>query len=350
MSLSRRGFTAAGLLAAVVVGTGVFQALDAGAAENPAPIRAATARTAPAVARPPAQLPWGGKPKAIKRAKAGASTEAVAAAGADAAPADTSGATRPVAKWAPKGRAPISTTTARVAPPDPPATGDEEDGENDGVYYSYGVGTQFGETEGTWANIHVTKPEVGANDIHSLAEITVQSADESDAVEVGWMVSRGVNGDADPHLFVFRWIDDQPGCYNACGWTQYSSTVKPGDTLPVEGQKRFGIQFFEGNWWVAYNSEWIGYFSGSLWGNQWTKGGVTQWFGEVAAGSASSCTDMGNGEFADSSTASRVGSISQTNGPEPVASVRTRFGDGRYSTLSLSDRTFRFGGPGSGPC
>jgi hypothetical protein len=60
-----------------------------------APATVETAPEAPAagdaVLTPPKLLPWGAKPQRLKRAKPGASSKAVAAAGADAAPADTSG-------------------------------------------------------------------------------------------------------------------------------------------------------------------------------------------------------------------------------------------------------------------
>ena len=63
--------------------------------------------------------------------------------------------------------------------------------------------------------------------------------------------------------------------------------IRPGDTLPRDTTKRFGIQFFNGAWWIAYDSEWVGYFPGALWDDKYTQSGLIQWFGEVAAGAPS---------------------------------------------------------------
>lgn len=50
----------------------------------------------------------------------------------------------------------------------------------------------------------------------------VQSEDGRHIVEVGWTVDRELNGDAQPHLFVYHWVDGQATCYNGCGFVQYS--------------------------------------------------------------------------------------------------------------------------------
>ena len=404
VSKPRRGFLAAGLAAAVAGSMGVVWTLNANAEEIPGPVAPAAivpadpdaaepaagdpaaghrapgdpaagdpapedpasgdrasggpgtagpshAESAAAQADapvPPKVLPWGERPAKLKRARAGASSKAVAAAGADAAPADTSGSLEPVAEYAPKGRnsraGRLSRSRTTVVPPAPPTTAKSSAAAGD-VFFHYSVGTQIGDTDGTWANLTIAKPYLAHGDYHTLTEIAVQSADGRQIVEVGWTVDRQVNGDDDPHLFVYYWKDREPSCYNACGFEMYSRTVKPGDTLPTGGQKRFGIQHFDGVWWIAYDSEWIGYFPDRLWNHQYTRGGLTQWFGEVASSTPDPCTDMGNSLPATDGYAARIGSISMTNGPAPLAAVRTT--SSHYSALSLSDRTFRFGGSGA---
>ena len=359
VSKPRRGFLAAGLAATVVGSMGVVWTLNADAGETPgsdAPA-AVTAPADPAAAEeeaadgaapvPPKVLPWGERPSKLKRARAGANSKAVAAAGADAAPADTSGSLEPVPEYAPKGRESragrLSRGRTTIVPPAPPTAAASAEARD--VYFHYAVGTQTGETDGTWANLSIAKPYLARGDYHTLTEIAVQSADGRQIVEVGWTVDRQVNGDDDPHLFVYYWKDREPSCYNACGFEVYSKTVKPGDTLPAGGQKRFGIQHFDGVWWIAYDSEWIGYFPDRLWDHEYTRGGLTQWFGEVASATPDPCTDMGNSLPATDGYAARVGSISMTNGPAPAAA--TRVTSGHYSVQSLSDRTFRFGGSGA---
>jgi hypothetical protein len=380
VSNSRRGLLAAGLAVAVVGSMGTVWTLNANADETAAaeaPAAEAPAAEAPAVdapaadspaavapvtaasvSVPPKLLPWGTRPERLKRARAGANSAAVAAAGADAAPADKSGSMTPTAEYAPKGGRSrgsfVKTMHTTVVPPAPPAVGAAQAAAADRVVnFHYVVGAELGETDGTWANLTVEKPKLVEGDYHTLAELAVQSADTQQTVEVGWNVDRSVNGDDDPHLFVFYWKDGKRTCYNSCGWTQYSKTVKPGDTLPVGAQKRFGIQHSNNAWWIAYDSEWIGYFSDKNWEGRYTKGGVTQWFGEVAAATLTPCTQMGNGLGAGSGGAARIGSISMTNGPavkfdldaRPKMELAPDVTYSPYTYNARSDTTFRYGGP-----
>ncbi|MFI5494444.1 neprosin family prolyl endopeptidase [Actinoplanes sp. NPDC051859] len=373
MSNSRRGVLAAGLATVVVGSLGIVWTLNANAEESPGTTAAITAPTEQlidsvekesggAVAAldkietaqdpaPPKLLPWGARPSKLTRARAGASSAAVAAAGADAASADPSGSLVPVPEYAPKGRNSraagiLSRARTTIVPPAPPSAGQTNKAPTNDVFFHYAVGSQTGETDGTWANLSIAKPELDHDDYHTLAEITVQSADGRQIVEVGWTVDRTVNGDDDPHLFVYYWKNREPSCYNACGFEVYkTASIKPGDTLPTGVQKRFGIQHANGVWWIAYDSEWIGYFPDRLWDYTYTRGGYTQWFGEVAAASADPCSDMGNGLPMLDGSASRIGTISMTNGPEPRANVRST--SPHYSVYALSERTFRFGGVGA---
>ena len=376
MSNSRRGLLAAGLASAVVGSMGIVWTLNADAAETseagaPAAVVAPAAKapvaqdpTAPAAGgpaavapigdtadepliQPPKLLPWGAKPKKIKRARAGANSAAVAAAGAGAAPADKSGSIEPEPGFAPKGNAaprhPLKTMRTDIVPPMPPpvagATAIEPSAAaKRPVFFSYAKSEQYGETDGTWANLTIEKPTLAEGDYHTLAELAVRSADGEQIVEVGWTVDPSLNDDRDPHLFVFHWKDGVPAkCYNACGFTQYSKTVKPGDTLPVDTQKRFGIRHASGVWWIAYDSEYIGYFSDRVWEGRYTKGGLVQWFGEVAAATKVACTQMGNGVPAldETSPAARVGSIVLPNGPNVNVRPKAK-ADKPYTVFSLS--------------
>jgi hypothetical protein len=362
VSNARRGFLAAGLAAAVVGSTGVIWTLNANAAETPdaetpaavvAPVAEVAEEPVPV---PPKLLPWGAKPRKIKVAKAGASSAAVAAAGAAAAPADKSGSLVPEPDFAPKGFKAGNNSLERakttVVPPAPPtATASVTTAmaapEERPVVFHYSVAAQFGETDGTWANLTVEKPTLAEGDYHTLAELAVRTTDLQQTVEVGWTVDRSVNGDNDPHLFVYHWVDGKKTCYNSCGFTMYSKTVKPGDTLPVGAQKRFGIVHSGTAWWIAYDSEWIGYFSDKNWGGKFTKGELTQWFGEVASPSVDPCSEMGNGLSADKGNAARIGSITMTNGPAVKFEPEAR--SPHYSARPVPDTeaTFRYGGSGA---
>jgi hypothetical protein len=141
-------------------------------------------------------------------------------------------------------------------------------------------------------------------------------------------------------------VDRQESCYNGCGFVQYSTTAVPGLTLPSGVSKQFAIQYFNGGWWIAYDSEWVGYFPGTLWDGDFTHAGLLQWFGEVAASSTTPCTEMGNGITSGSSSAARVGSIAWLGTLLPVTTV-VEASSSVYPVTKLSERTFRYGGPGA---
>jgi hypothetical protein len=374
---SRRGLLAAGLAVAVVGTLGAASTLNAGAEQIPGAPDAAAA--APAAAdptdsagsadadsagaadadlAPPSSLPWGAVPERIRKGRAGASSRTLRAAGLDAAAADTSGSVIPKAKYAPKGRTARNTflksEKTDIAPPQPaasPAPSAAADAGDTGgrtVDFLYSVGSQAAETDGMYANLTIAKPKLADEDYHTLAELALQSADGQQIVEVGWNVDRSVNGDDDPHLFVYRWVNRQTSCYNGCGFVQYSKNLKPGDTLSYDVTKKFGIQYFNGAWWIAFDSEWIGYYPEQIWNDQgvkFSKSGFLQVFGEVAASSEEPCTEMGNGQTPDSDTAAKIASIAFLNGPTIGMNVRST--TDVYAVKPLSSRTFRYGGPGA---
>ncbi|GAB1640523.1 neprosin family prolyl endopeptidase [Krasilnikovia sp. MM14-A1259] len=311
MSTLRSGLLAAGLAIATTAAIGVASTMDAGAAEPPAAKPPSPPASGPALT-PPARLPWG----AVPQARRGIAT------------------TRPV--YAPKGRPPAAAGAglrAQSAATDP--------------IYLYGTGSQTVAVQQAYANYTIAKPTVAAADFHSLAELAMLSADGRQIVEVGWTVDRDVNhGDLNPHLFVYQWKDGQPGCYNGCGFVPYGTGATAGMTLPVGVSKQFGIVHNAGAWWIAYDANWVGSFPDSLWEGRFTVTGKVKFFGEVAAATQRPCTQMGNGLAADDANAARIGSAAYPDSTEPVKLVVEESG-GVYSAVALSDRTFRYGGPGA---
>jgi hypothetical protein len=351
VSNSRRGASAAALVAVVVGSIGLVSTLNAGAEEVPAPapiVESATPEVEPELAPPP-RLPWGRKPTDLDTGADGASSQLLKSAGLDAAAPDDDGG-QDAEEYAPKGRSSrtgiLRSAPTEVVPPRPPAVNPASNLASQTVFFHYNVGSQTAVTDGAYANFSISKPTLATSDYHSLAEVAVQSADGTQIVEVGWNVDRVVNGDADPHLFVFHWVNGQPACYNGCGFVQYSQNVSPGDTLPQDTTKRLGIQYYSGAWWIAYDTEWVGYFPGSLWNNNFTQSGMVQVFGEVAAASGSPCSAMGNGLHGVSDVSSaRIGSVSFISGPTVDLNVYST--SNHYDVSKLSGRTFRYGGPGA---
>ncbi|MFF5080583.1 neprosin family prolyl endopeptidase [Actinoplanes sp. NPDC000266] len=354
MLKSRRGLLAAGLAVAVVGAFGVASTLSAGADQIAPPTAAEASAAVEAPPTPPVNLPWGERPKKIKRGHAGASSKSLRAAGLSAAANDTSGSVVPKDEEGPKGRFRTTTDVLRtektdLAPPEPPSdsTGDTK------VNYLYNVGAQAAETDGVYANVTISKPRLEESDYHSLAELALQSADGRQIVEVGWTVDRLVNGDDDPHLFVFHWVDKKPTCYNGCGFVPYSKNIKPGDTLPQDTSKKFGIQYFKNAWWIAYDTEWVGYFPEALWNEQgisFNRSGLIQVFGEVASTTTTPCwTQMGNGKKPKKDgVAAKMASVTYLNGPTVELQIRTTNPSYTPFNNPTTLRTFQFGGPG--PC
>jgi len=128
---------------------------------------------------------------------------------------------------------------------------------------------------------------------------------------------------------------------------QYSTTIKPGDTLANGVAKKFGFQYSSGAWWVAFDTEWVGYFPEKLWLDKgvsaFATSGVVQVYGEVASPTATPCaTQMGNGLSSTDTSAALVGSVQFLNGPTVGLDVTSS--TSLYTVAALSGRTFRYGG------
>ncbi len=381
---SRRGLLAAGLAVAVVGAIGVVSTVSAGADQIATPPEASAAAGvaddspdadadavvagADQVLPPPPVLPWGDRPKRIKKGRDGVTSKTLRAEGLSAAAPDATGSLVPRARYGPKGRSGgragvIRTERTDAVPPKPLGV---KAAAND-VSYLYNVGSQAADTSGLFANVTIGKPDLDKTDYHSLAEVALQSADGKQIVEIGWTVDRLVNGDDDPHLFVFHWVNGEPTCYNKCGFVQVSPTVKPGATLTYGITKKFGIQYFKDAWWVAYDTEWIGYFPETNWterGVEFNRSGYLQVFGEVAASREQPCgTAMGNGTGPEKDTSARFSSVGFVDGPAVDLYMRSfptglRVGedvipfykvkpilDESVEPAVPSKRSFRYGGP-----
>jgi hypothetical protein len=325
---SRRGLLAASLAVVAAGALGAASTLSAEAETVDA--ETVTAYT------PPPLLPWGAKPEPMRTGRAGASSAALRAAGLVAAPAAAS--LRGVrSRYAPKGR--IGRAGSPVAPAPTSASSTSK------ATFFYNVGSQAAVTDGFYANVTIARPALDTGDAHTLAELAVQSADGRQIVEIGWTVDRSLNGNGDPHLFVYHWVNGGETCYNGCGFVQQSPTVRPGDTLAAGTATKFGIQYSGAAWWVTAGTEWIGYFPERLWLDQgvasFARTGLIQVFGEVAAGSGQPCSEMGTG----APGGAYLASVTYTNGPPVALDIRST--SGFYAVNPLSARTFQYGGPGA---
>jgi MYXO-CTERM domain-containing protein len=122
--------------------------------------------------------------------------------------------------------------------------------------------------------------------------------------------------------------------------------VTPGDTAAYQ------IELRGSDWWLSYNGQDLGYFPGSLWPatRPYSAAGYVQWFGEIAAGTMASCSEMGNGSFGNQTGASSMtGLYKIAPGGQHVAanaSIGRVTNPASWNVGQMSATAFSFGGPG----
>lgn len=218
--------------------------------------------------------------------------------------------------------------------------------------YHYVYGYQYATALGGDAYFSQHTPYLNPSDNHTLAEVAAKSSDGRQIVEIGWTVDRGVNGDANPHLFVFSWVNGNPNCYNGCGYVQYSSTFRPGQAVAGDGSTYlYGIEYYQGNWWLYSQNQWLGYFPGTLWSNQgvnYSQVGLVQWFGEVSSGGGSG-TQMGNGIYGSNAGSAAITNASFITSVSTAtsASLTVNATDPScYNSGVINTSSYNYGGPG----
>jgi Neprosin len=220
------------------------------------------------------------------------------------------------------------------------------------VTYHYAGVFQFVTASGASAEWAEFQPTLATRDSHTLAEMSVESANGQQIVEVGWTVDVGVNGDALPHLFVFHWVDGKATCYDGCGWEQVSATRYPGMIVALTREPQQVIyRYFNLAWWVWYQSEWIGFFPVSLWDQDFSIAGLIQWFGEVA-GLPSPKSQMGDGLLPSQMNSGFMTSLQVESGAgdsQPASLSPSVVTDPGAYDLDVTDAGFLFGGPGYNP-
>lgn len=221
------------------------------------------------------------------------------------------------------------------------------------ICYYYNSMTMGGiSATGAKVSFTTAKPGLGSKDYHSITELAVESADGQQVVEVGWTVDKGLNGDSSPHLFVYHWVNGGSTCYNACGFVQVSTTIRPGALLAAGTIGTYKIAFTNNKWWVYYKGQQVGYFPASLWRGTFTKLGLVQVFGEVAASpSALPHTKMGNGVLGTKSGSAVISGLSLINPSNSSTLSYNDFGTRVYKIGSHNDFCtslcgMHYGGPG----
>jgi hypothetical protein len=220
-------------------------------------------------------------------------------------------------------------------------------------YFYYAKGSQAISNTGMYATMTVASPAVTSGDFHSLMELSVQSSDQKQTVEVGWTVDPNLFSGSNPtsaHLFAGTWTNGVFNGYNTGCTDNAANATNLGATLANNAGKHFGIQHggTPSGWWIYYDDVNVCYFADTIWTSPtFTAANFDQGFMEVAANVSATCTDGGNGTAAGTGAAF-IGSVQYVG--QPTSAVSLTLGatnSAYYSTSSLSARSFYAGGPGA---
>lgn len=205
------------------------------------------------------------------------------------------------------------------------------------------------------ASIHRTFLSRGTGsqgDFHTLFETAVQDT-SGNVIEAGYNIDFAVNGDLDPHFFVFYWINGVEGSYNTGGgWANAAGcTICAGSNLSayVGQTKTFAINHVGTDWVVSFNGAAVGSYPDST--VPLTSIRSVQFFGEIARNNLESCTDMGSGTQAGggaSATASGYTLTGSTATPTLTQNVVGGTGSDltHWGYTQISSTSFRYGGAG----
>lgn len=201
---------------------------------------------------------------------------------------------------------------------------------------------------GASVTISIAQPKIDAKDgasAHSLGEL-YDSNNAGDAVEIGWIVSKGLYGDFLTHLFVYHWVNGADSCYDVCGFVSTSSTIKPGMVLKPGTTATIGSQFLIKRWWLTYNGVRIGYFPGTIWGNLFTNPSWAEAYGEVYSTLQAPQTQMGNGIIGGTNGATTLSNFTLLNSTAQTSSYDST-APTAYDIVPLKGvNEYSFGGPG----
>lgn len=170
------------------------------------------------------------------------------------------------------------------------------------LFYHYAYANQSVANTGMSANLRVENPYLNPADYHSLGEVDVEASTGTGGtrqiVELGWQ--KGEAGCANVCLFAGCWINGVFQGYNTgCGYIdEVTNPINLGASISsaVGSGKVFKIQYASSAWWLSYDGAWVGRFLASSWTSPtFTQAAKFQAFGEVAASTATPCTDMFNG-------------------------------------------------------
>ena len=149
--------------------------------------------------------------------------------------------------------------------------------------HKYGFTYQYVNNLGDNTNINLWRPYIytDINEVFSLAQSWTigYSSGPMQTAEVGWQNYPARTGTESSTIFIYYTADgyNNTGCYDlTCGaFVQVNNTYAFGVpfapqyySVPDGAQSELPLQFYlyQGNWWLAVNGTWIGYYPGTLYG------------------------------------------------------------------------------------
>jgi hypothetical protein len=204
--------------------------------------------------------------------------------------------------------------------------------------------------DGTSADLTVANPRVAKGDFDSVAYIEATSANEEQAVLVGWVVDPGFFKNSRTHLFTQVEINNRFLDFNADFKTARGSSCRPGSALRTGKQQAFALLQHAGDWQVKLGGRVCGVFTDTVWRGEFTKASLLFWVGEVFVATSRPCTQMGDGKPASSASAavfSRIALFTTTNGKTASPRLFPLAQNPKlYSVRVTGTTSFRYGGSG----
>jgi hypothetical protein len=240
-----------------------------------------------------------------------------------------------------------------------------------------GAAVNFGQYQ-PWVDPNDTGGDPN-NATHSVTEVMVTNGvpdgysgpATTGMIEFGWIVDPTDYHDMLPHLIIeVRYVDPsrhEHACVinlngSSCDFQPIQgANIQPGDPVQIDTSGDYEIKHYQGNWWIAYDNQWIGTFPDSHWFNTFRQVLTTQWYGEVytASNSAKPCTDMGNGKFGSKNGSATVyhmqyikvtpnGQTFQYEAAAKLYVTDSHFYDaGNFVPSKSGFYSFTYGGPGA---
>ena len=215
-----------------------------------------------------------------------------------------------------------------------------------GICYDWAVSNQHISNKGIFALISQHNPEIDpVNGIYSLAGVVVIGG--KNRVEFGWRKAKGNV----PRLVTTWWKNGVKKCDNAgCGWVQFSNKYYPGMSISTDGStKLYEIEYNNGDWWIYWNGEYLGYYPGVLWNGQFVQGTDIVYRGGVVSKVPVTTTDMGNGLWASNPNAAIIDEqeyLDINTGWSIANTNKWATSPNLYSVVAVNNKIMRYGGPG----